>query len=141
MAHSLTSSGRELPIVFAFRGLDYRINRKADLGVEVLVAEKPSGITCGKEAENMLAQFNYRADSGAHRLFWNDNGHWLAGWYYLDYSDANGQVGDWVCGEATRAELRGAYEALDERKFGVKIEELKRARQQEKDAFERELGV
>lgn len=140
-AHSLiTLSERELPIMFAFRSLDYKINKDADSGVEVLVAEKLKGIIFGREAQEMLDKFN-RANSGAHRLDRDDDGSWDAYLNYLDSSSDAGRVGDWICGEAARADLKKAYDDLDERKFGIKIEELKKARQAGKEAFERELGV
>lgn len=140
-AHSLiTLSKRKLPIIFSFRGLDYNINDKIDSGVEILVAEKQKGIISGGEAQEMLDKF-YRDDAGALRLRRYIDGSWYAFWYDLVGSNDSGRVGDWICGEAARTELKEAYDALDERKFGVKIEELKRARQAGKEAFARELGV
>jgi hypothetical protein len=127
--------------MFSLRDLDYNVMENADLGVEVLTAEKPKSIVAGKEAQEMLAKFNYKANSGARRLYRDDDGGWVADWDNLGNSNIAGRVGAWICGEAARADLKTAQESLNERNYGVKIKELQAEQKKQTEEFARELGV
>jgi hypothetical protein len=97
-------AGLTLPILLPFRALDIR---KAEnrFGVNLIFAKEPKGIISGQKALDALQkEFDYRADSGAHRLCRDYDGLWGAGWDGLGDSYADGQV-DFVCGEATQKSL------------------------------------
>jgi hypothetical protein len=130
--------GWDLPLLVPFRGLDYQLNPKAQYGVDVSMVDKPEGIIKGREASDILSKFAWKANSGAPRLLRNDDGAWFAVDYLarsLDY----GRVGDWICGEAARADLAKAYDSLSERKYGVKIRELQEQMQKQTETFVQEL--
>jgi hypothetical protein len=131
--------GWDLPLLVPFRGLDYQLNSKVQYGVDVSMVEKPEGIVIGREASDILSKFNWKANSGALRVDRNAGGYWFADNDYLADSNDCGRVGDWICGEAARADLAKAYDSLNERKYGVKIRELQDQMQKQKDAFVQSL--
>lgn len=143
IAQSLTKRARkegwEFPLLVPFRSLDYKINGKTDYGVDISFVENPIGLIRGKEAVKVLNRFNREENNGAYRLLRDDDGSWGADYGRLADSSDNGRVGDWICGEAARADLAKAYDSLSERKYGVKIRELEAAKKQETYLFGKEL--
>ncbi len=130
--------GFDLPVVSQFRALDYDINSKSKYGVDLRFVEKPQGIIHGKEAQEVIDLLNYKGNSGARGLGRLTSGSWVAGWIFLDYSDSGGRV-DWICGEATRADLVKAHEALVERKYSNQIKELQEKQGREVSQFNKSL--
>jgi hypothetical protein len=95
--------GWELPVLAPFEAL-----RLLKTGTRISFGKDPKGIISGDEARQYLSDnFTYKGNSGARRLIRNRNGYWNAGWSGLDDSVDYGRV-DWLCGEATRADLETA---------------------------------
>ncbi|MEK6850490.1 MAG: hypothetical protein AABX85_02865 [Nanoarchaeota archaeon] len=139
LAERAKKEGWVLPLLVPFRGLDYQLNPKAQYGVDVSIVEKPEGIVKGKDAVDVLNQFAWKTNSGAHGLYRFDGGGWCADDDDLAGSGGYGRVGDWICGEAARTDLAKAYDSLSERKYGAKIRELQGQMQKQKEAFVQSL--
>ncbi|MBU0894251.1 MAG: hypothetical protein KKF48_02260 [Nanoarchaeota archaeon] len=130
--------GFALPVVSQFRALDYDVNSKSKYGIDLRFVEKPQGIIHGREAQEAISSLNYKRNSGALGLLRDTYGNWLADWYYLGNSYSDGRV-DWICGEATRADLVKAHESLVERKYSNQIKELEEKQVAEFSQFEKSL--
>ena len=93
--------GWKTPILAPFSAL--RIPRSSK--VSVSFSDDTMGLLTGKEAQEYIQKnFIYMESSGVQGLARSRYGYWLAYWGLLADSDEDGRV-DWVCGEATRAEL------------------------------------
>jgi hypothetical protein len=133
--------GWQTPLLVPFRSLDYKLNGDSQYGVDVFFVEAPKGVIQGKEAGDVLRQFYWKGDHDALRLYRNNDGYWYANRYVLPGSNARGRVGDWICGEARRADLVRANAALGERKYSAKIKELQAQMRQKDKLFNAELEV
>jgi hypothetical protein len=126
IAKALSTQTREsnlsLPLVNSFRGLDYNPNSEAPYGIDLRLVQNPQGLISGDDARKAIASLDFKGNSGALRLL-RSNRYWYAYWYDLDYSNEYGRV-DWVCGEATRADLAEAHRLLVERQYSGKIKQL-----------------
>jgi hypothetical protein len=120
--------GVEFPLVVPYRALDFNVEGK-DFSASFV--QNPRGIISGEDAERELSSLNYRGNSGVRWLGRYGGGLWLAVWGSLDGSDDDGRV-DWVCGEATRAELEDAHSSLLDRKYRSSLEK-------EQEAFQASL--
>ena len=99
----------------------------------------PEGIIYGNEAQEALSDLSLVGNSGLHWLFRDRYGFWFAGWDDLANSNGYGRV-DWICGEATRADLEQAYGGVVERKYSDKIRSLKEQMEKEIPAFQESLN-
>ncbi len=130
LASEAEALGLKLPLVIPFRALNHSPN--------ISFVESPEGIISGKEAEKQINVLNYKGNSGVRRLLRDWYGGWDGRWGNLAGSSASGRV-DWVCGEATRADLTSVYDSLAERKYGKQIRELQDAKARDVKAFEESL--
>ncbi len=124
----------ELPLLVRFGDLDYKLESDSESGVKVFFVETPQALIYGEDAINVLNQFRWKGNSGARRLLRYGDGDWFASWDGLADSGAIGRV-DWVCGEATRADLKSAYDSLSDRENKIRVKELKEKRQKQREAF------
>ena len=91
---------------------------------EIIPAKELSGVLSGEEAKDFLERnIKYTDKSGSLGLYRDTDGGWYAYLYCLAYSSEYGRV-DWVCGEATRTDLKQAYSGVNEREFSEKIRKL-----------------
>ena len=97
-----------------------------------------TGVKSGKQATELLDKFTYKRDSGACGLGRGRGGDWGAGWNWLDNSNAVGRV-DWMCCEATRAEVKSAYQGLLKRTYDTQITNLTTERDKKQVDFEKSL--
>ncbi len=93
----------KLPLVLPFRALDIR-KAGNNYGAEIVFADDTQGVISGDEAQEVINSLDYKTNSGVRRLCRVGDGLWFADWDDLAGSGDSGRV-DWVCGEATRANL------------------------------------
>lgn len=93
-----------LPILASIKALGMRKSRKFPEGLAITLKNSPAILTGDEAREYIDNNFDYKGNSGARRINWLRGGGWVACWGRLDDSNSNGRV-DWICGEATRAEL------------------------------------
>ena len=119
---------RKLPLIIPFNALAQRVDESFPQGLVITPSGDPKGIISGDEARQYINDnFNYKGNSGARGLGRVRDGRWVAYWDGLDFSNDGGRV-DWLCGEATRADLETAHKAMSDRQYGGKIKELTKER-------------
>jgi hypothetical protein len=133
----ISQSKSDLPLVIPFKALTHRLDENFPYGVAIAFTDA-TGIKSGKQATELLDKFNYKGNSGACRLDRYRYGSWDASWDDLDDSDSVGRV-DWMCCEATRAELTSAYQELLKRQYETKIQKLTTERDEKQANFEKSL--
>ena len=129
---------RKLPFVIPFSAMTHQENRSLHYGISVSLTDTAEGLRSGRQAEEMLNSFDYKGNSGAQGVGRDSDGGWGACWGRFGSSSV-GRV-DWLCGEATRAELSNAFKQLMERKYDKQIRELTAERDKRTRSFLEELG-
>jgi len=133
----ISQTKRKLPLVIPFKDLTHRLDENFPQGVAITLIDKPKEVIFGEEARQYLdKEFNYKRDSGVCRLDRGGGGGWVAYWGRFDGSYADGRV-DFVCGEATRTELRESYKGLLERQYNIQINKLITERDERQAEFEK----
>ena len=95
----------KLPLLASIRNLGIE-KRRDSQKINIILANEV-GIISGEQAKQYLSeQFDYQGNSGACRVGRDGDGSWNADWYRLDNSNGDGRV-DWLCDEATSADLEG----------------------------------
>ena len=126
--------GWELPVLAPFKALGI-----IKTGVKISFKKNAEGIISGEEARQYLdKEFNYKGNTGACRLDRYGSGSWIVYWSRLDDSNAVGRV-DWMCCEATRAEVKSAYQGLLKRTYDTQITNLTTERDKKQVDFEKSL--
>ncbi|MFA5019584.1 MAG: hypothetical protein WC533_00625 [Candidatus Pacearchaeota archaeon] len=117
------SGNRELPLIIPFKDVAHRLDGNFPYGVAISLVDNPSGLKSGEQAQKILSRFNYVGDSGACRVYRYRYSGWFAGLDGLGGSGSGGR-GDFLCGEATRADLLSAHDGLLKRRYDAKLFEL-----------------
>ena len=133
----INQSQADLPLVIPFKALTHRLDKNFPYGIAVSLTDA-TGVKSGKQATELLDKFTYKRDSGACGLGRDRGGDWGAGWNWLDDSNAVGRV-DWMCCEATRAEVKSAYQGLLKRTYDTQITNLTTERDKKQVDFEKSL--
>ncbi len=126
--------GLELPLIVPYKAL----NQNEETGMPSGLVQNPEGIIYGNEAQEALSDLDFVGNSGLRRLGRDWGGDWDAYWDDLLYSNGDGRV-DWICGEATRADLEQAHDGILRRMDDKKIRELELKRQKKLSRFEKAL--
>ncbi len=97
----------KLPLTIPFKNLSHRIDNNFPKGIALYLIENPNEIKSGKKAQELLDNFDYKANSGVCGLGRDWDSDWNASWCDLACSGSDGRV-DWICGEATQKNLKSA---------------------------------
>jgi len=137
----ISQTKRKLPLVIPFKDLTHRLDENFPYGVAITLIDKPKEVIFGEEARQYLdKEFDYKMDSGVCRLYRYGDGDWDADWDRFDNSNADGRV-DFVCGEATRADLKEAYKGLLEGQYNIQINKLTTERDERQAEFKKSLKI
>ena len=129
--------GWNLPILAPYKSVEMAKSGDFPQGLAINLNDSPA-IMFGEKARQYLEDsFDYEGNSGAQWVCRNTGGSWSAYWNWFVSSNSDGRV-DWLCGEATRAELSDMV--LDDvRKAGER--EVKEVNQRIKSAKETAIAM
>ncbi|MFA5020386.1 MAG: hypothetical protein WC533_04805 [Candidatus Pacearchaeota archaeon] len=128
------SGNRDLPLIIPFKDMTHRLDGNFPYGVAISLVDNPSGLKSGEQAQKILSRSNYVGDSGACGVCRYRGGDWLASLDELGVSGSCGR-GDFLCGEATSADLLSAHDGLLEREYNTKLIQLQEEREEREKSF------